>query len=235
MAGSWLLANFVRDFPVRLGRLGHTCRLGIRGVAEGRALQGNGRRFLFGLHLLLVQSFDLLGGPEIAQFFFRLIGHTTPLTTEEIAMITAVLGENGMRYQDVRIAEGGGLNLIFRWNGNLAFTAWYTICLPQAPANHSRTNRGLLVHELAHVYQHEKVGTRYMTEAIYLLIRTRRDCYGYGGTAGLTQAHQQQKQFAAFNREQQAQIVQDYYTKKEAGADTTPYEPFIQQLRQGVL
>jgi hypothetical protein len=182
-----------------------------------------------------VQTFDLLGGPEIAQFFLRLISHTTSLTATEKTMIAAILGEGGMRYQEVYIAEGGGLNLIFRWNGNLAFTAWYTICLPQAPANRTRTNRALLVHELTHVYQYEKLGSRYLTEAIYMLIKTRRDCYGYGGTAGLARAHEQKSCFADFNREQQAQIVQDYFSRQRNGEDVAAYEPFIQQLQKGVL
>jgi hypothetical protein len=187
------------------------------------------------LHLALVHCFDWLGGPRIAQIFLRFIAYSTPLTADEIATMKAILGENGLRYDTVRIAQDGGLNFIFRWNGNLAFTAWYTICLPQVPAAHSRGNRALLVHELTHVYQYEKVGTRYMTEAIYMLIKTRRDCYQYGGTAGLIQAHQQQKRFADFNREQQAQIIQDYYARQEKGADVAAYLPFVQQLREGLL
>jgi hypothetical protein len=140
-----------------------------------------------------------------------------------------------MRFQDVRIAEGGLLQWVFRFNGNLAFTAWHTIFLPRAPVSHARQNLALLVHELTHVYQYEQVGTRYMTEAVYMLITTRRDCYQYGGAAGLQQAHQQQVPLSAFNREQQAQIIQDFFSNCQTGSEITPFLPYIEDLRHGRL
>ncbi len=202
-------------------------------------LRSYSNAFVQRLHLLLVSAFDFMGGPKFCQFFIHLISHTSPLTPEEIAILSSIFGANGMRYQDVRIAEGGLLAWVFRVNGRLAFTTWYTINLPQPipgqTKEHSRANLSLLVHECAHVYQFEKVGSRYLTEAIYILIKTRRNCYQYGGPSGLKQAHQQKKSYAGFNREQQAQIVQDYYTRREQGKDTSLYEPFIRQLRQGIL
>lgn len=241
--------NLVRDLPARSRRLAVTCGRGgwgavclpleaVRAVRQkrlGEWARGNGRAFVHGLHLCLVQTFDLGGGPELAQFFFRLIAQTAPLTPAETAMISAILGPENLRCQDVRIAEGGGLKFIFKWNGNLAFTAWHTISLPQNPAHHSRANRALLVHELAHVYQYEKVGTCYMTEAIYALAKTKRDCYQYGGATGLARAYEQGKKYAQFNREQQAQIVQDYYIKQAAGQDVSAYLPYVAAWRDGRL
>ncbi len=241
--------NLVRDFPARYGRLVRTTQAGIRcleqlpaaGAAASRQRHMNRWlttticRLIRGAHLFLVQWFDLIGGPEIIQLLFHLFINTTPLTPDEIATMTAILGPKAMRYQDVRIATGGILTFIFKWNGNLAFTAWHTISLPPAPAHHTRANRGLLVHELLHVYQYENVGSRYMTEAIYVLIKTRRDCYQYGGITGLREAAHQQRRYAQFNREQQAQIVQDYYNRQLNGLDVATYQPYIQQLRDGQL
>jgi hypothetical protein len=45
----------------------------------------------------------------------------------------------------------------------------------------------------------------------------------------------QGKRLANFNREQQAQIAQDYYTATCTHEDTAAYEPFIRQLRAGEL
>lgn len=215
--------NLVRDFLVRLGRINQTLRTA---VAHKPPLGHT-------LHLLIVQLFDLVGGPELAQVFLRLLAHTTPLTAAETAVMTNIIGVQ-LRFTDVRLATGGLSQWIFRYNGNLAFTAWHTIFLPETPAR-SRQNQALLVHELTHVYQYERVGTRYMTEAISVLIATRRDCYAYGGAVGLTQAHGQQIPMASFNREQQAQIVQDYFTLWAAEEDVTAYLPYMKEVQHGRL
>lgn len=243
--------NLVRDFPVRAARLLATVWRGVQGVVFFLPEVGrqNGRlspyvRYKIGrladwLHQLTANLFDLVGGPEIAQFFMHLITNTTPLTGAEIAMMTTILGPNAMRYGDIRVAEGGLFNLIFKLNGNLAFATWHTINLPltsSSPAHsHTRQSLPIVVHELTHVYQYEQVGTRYLGEAIYMLIKTKRDCYNYGGSSGLTAACTEGKKYCDFNREQQAKITQDYFYLCQAGYDTAPYEPFLQQARAGEL
>lgn len=240
--------NLWRDFPVRFGRLRRTCRQGLVGLAHllpaGFEAAGSGRfrswlrltigQAIGGLHLLLAQLFDLVGGPELAQFWLHLITNTTPLSQAEVALITAIVGPERMRYRDVRVAEGGLMDLIFKLNGNLAFATWHTINLPRS-GRHTRANLAVLVHELAHVYQYEQVGSRYLGEAIYMLIKTRRDCYDYGGPAGLQIAAAAGKQYRAYNREQQAKMVEDYFARRQQGLDTAAYEPFIAQLRAGNL
>lgn len=241
--------NLVRDFPVRAGRLAQTLYGGLTGIllvlpeAIGAAGQGQFRswwrqaagRFAGWSHRLASQLFDLLGGPEITQFLAHLITNTTPLEEEELSIISSILGPSGMRYKDVRVAEGGLQELIFRWNGNLAYTTWHTIHFPRSGsgAAHSRANLAILVHELTHVYQHECVGSRYLGEAIYQLIVTKRKCYDYGYVPGLREAYINGKQYKEFNREQQAQIVQDYFVRQRKGADVTAYRPFMVQLRRG--
>lgn len=215
--------NLVRDFPARVRRIRQT---GATAVTHTSPLRKT-------VHLLVVQLFDLVGGPELAQIFLRMLAHTTPLTAAETAVITDIVGIH-LRFTDVRLAEGGLARLIFRFNGNLAFTAWHTIFLPQTPSR-SRQNLALLVHELTHVYQYEQAGTRYMTEAIYMLVTTHRDCYTYGGAAGLAQAHENQKPLSSFNREQQAQIVQDYFSLQAAGEEVAAYLPYVDELRHGRL
>ena len=144
-----------------------------------------------------------------------------------------IFGLNNLRYRDVRVAQGGILNLIFRYNGGLAFATWYTIHLPRVGSGrgNGRSNLPLLIHELTHVFQYHHAGSRYLGEAIYYLVTTQRDCYRYGGAIGLQSSWQQGKKLCQFNREQQAQIIQDYFEKMQAGQDVSSYLPYLVQLQ----
>jgi hypothetical protein len=160
--------------------------------------------------------------------------YTTPLTAVERTAVQPIFGPHNLRYQDVRVAQGGILNLIFRYNGGLAFATWHTIHLPcgERGDGNGRQNLSLLVHELTHVFQYHHIGSRYLGEAIYFLITTRRDCYQYGGAVGLQSCWLQGKTFRQFNREQQAQIIQDYFAKLQKQQDVSAYLPYISQLQQ---
>jgi hypothetical protein len=240
--------NLVRDLPIRLHRLmqtGWRLILGILfflpefvdSVRFGETWQWFGykiRRMIDWLHHLVWQLFDLIGGPEIAQFVFHFFNNTTPLTAEEIAMMSQIIGPDGIRFHETRVAQGGLLSIIFKLNGNLAFATWRTINIPQTGL-HTRENLSLVAHELTHVYQYEMIGSRYLGEAIYMLIKTKRDCYNYGGKNGLALACSTGRHYCDYNREQQAMIVQDYCTLLQLGADVSVYKPFIEEVRQGLF
>lgn len=254
---AWLWPlNLVRDFPARSGRLAATFFAGgktllllplfIWRVRHRQTFWQETRGWVgpmsIWLHLFLVQLFDLVGGPEICQFVMHLGMHTTPLTAAEWAAAQTIFGPKNLRYHDVRVAHGGILNAIFRYNGGLAFATWYTIHLPggenrvgERGGGNGRQNLSLLIHELTHIFQYHHVGTRYLGEAIYYLITTRRDCYQYGGFAGLSACWQQGKKFSQFNREQQAQIIQDYFVKFQTRQDVTAYLPYLAQLQDRSL
>ncbi len=238
--------NLVRDFPRRNGRFLQTLHSGLKTarhlpaeLQKAKQKRNGIKRLGNWLHLLLVQLFDLVGGPEIVQFWLHLLTYTTPLTPTEIKMMQTLLGEKGMRYQDIRVAQGGLMKYVFQNNGNLAFATWYTINLPQYHGGNvdlpTRQNLPIVVHELTHVYQYHTVGSRYMSEAIYVLIKHKRNCYAYGGGQGLAEALHSQLTMADFNREQQAQIVQDYFARTEAGREVHNYLPFIIQMKAGRL
>jgi len=240
--------NLVRDFPMRIGRFLNTLVRAVDAVlffipeildaVRHRELSGWLRfktsRFFDWLHQLLTNIFDLFGGPEALEFLLHLLTKTTPLSGDEVAMISAILGPEAMRYGDVRVVEGGLFDLIFKLNGNLAFATWHSINLP-CIGRHTRENRSIVVHELTHVYQYERVGSRYLGEAIYMLIKTKRDCYNYGGSAGLSEACLAGQKYRHFNREQQAMITQDYYSRGQIGLDVSTYEPFIIEVRSGEI
>ncbi len=240
--------NLVRDFPIRIGRLINTLIRGLDAIffivpefldaLRHRETTGWLRykigQFFDWLHQFLTQIFDLLGGPEILEFLIHLLTNTTPLSGDEVTIISAILGPEAMRYGDVRVVEGGLFDLIFKLNGNLAFATWHSINLPRT-GRHTRANKSIVVHELTHVYQYERVGSRYLGEAIYMLVKTKRDCYNYGGSNGLSEACLARRKYRHFNREQQAMITQDYYLRTAKGLDVATYEPFIAEVQSGEI
>lgn len=225
--------NLLRDLPRRLQRLGQARRgmhsaitlLPAHQPREGRAVRA---------HTMSAFLFDALGGPEVAQYLMHLFMVTTPLTTEEREAIASVLGPAAMRYEDVRIAEGGILPFIFRRNGGRGFCTWHTIHL-QREGRHTRKDLSLLVHEATHVMQYERLGTTYIGEALYAQRKLGRGAYDYGGVEGLQKALAEGLALRTFNREAQAQIVQDYYRRREDGLDVTAYEPFVKQAQAGAF
>ena len=81
-----------------------------------------------------------------------------------------------------------------------------------------------LIHELTHIAQMERVGSRYLVEAFYA-----QATEGYNYTPG------EKPHLCDYNREQQASIVADYYFKRAYGVPTAAYEPYIAELRAGKL
>lgn len=183
------------------------------------------------LHHLACCLFDLMGGPEMAQLLLRGLTTTRPLTAEEIEVAAAVLGERAIPYQRVRLAQGGLLTYAFQLNKNRAFATWHTINMPQGRDK----DLPLLVHELTHTCQFERVGTVYIGQALQEQRKHGREAYHYGGEEGLRSARAAGKCYRHYNREQQGQISQDYCARLYAGQDVSAYAPFIAELRAGEL
>ena len=218
------LANLIRLLPARVGRIGLTLgfvmvglvmflpigvRVWRRGgrsnfaawLRRGRGAAGSGRSSSCS------RCLDLFGVPELFAFLWRSMTRASPLTGDEIVAATSVLGPLALRFQDIRVAQGGVLRPIFRRNGGRAFATFHTVNLPTT-GYHERSNVAIVVHELVHVYQYERAGSRYFAEA---LLAQHEAGYDYGGAEALQLACRQGKRLRDFNREQQAQIVQDYY------------------------
>ena len=238
--------HLIRDLPVRTGRLALTLWAAVLGlislvpnaVRAWRAGRWAGLKAwarVAVLHTggwlatLLTRVADLIGLPELLDFLWRTASHISPLTGAEIAAASRVLGPTALRWGDVRVAQGGLLGLWYRLKGDRAFNMFYTVNLPRG-GPHARENLDILIHELVHVYQYERVGSVYGAESLYA---QKTDGYNYGGAEGLRQARSEGKRFCAFNREQQASIVQDYYLQLCHGWDATDYEPFIAEMRAG--
>jgi len=241
----WLV-NLLRELPPRVARLAIALWRGVRGVvlALPRAYRAATDRSGPGLAawlrrvprdvgiwliVLLFRVLDLFGVPELWSFVLQMVCHVTPLTGPEIGAAAGILGPTAIRYADVRIAEGGALNFIFARNGGRAFTTFHTVNLPTT-GRHSRTHFDILLHELVHVYQYERTGGLYVAEAIYAQHTTG---YSYGTPDDLVQCLATGICYRNFNREQQAQLVQDYYERCVEEHPVAAFEPFIWDMQAG--
>ena len=185
----------------------------------------------------IARAFDALRGPIILETIWRLITCDRALSETEFRAASSVLGSSAIRYDKVRVADGGLLWLIFKFNKKRAFATFHTINIPGSGGGSSR-RLDVVVHELVHVYQFEIIGSLYIWQAL------RAQCskgYKYGGWRQLKRDWKKGVHFSDYNREQQGQIAQDYYRKvvaKGLSAEhpvTQAYEPFINELRKGKL
>ncbi|MCL4870826.1 MAG: DUF4157 domain-containing protein [Anaerolineae bacterium] len=248
-AAQWVV-NLIRDLPARLSRLASTLWEGFSGVLTFipeaiQALASGGLKGLAdwlwekakkgGAWILTFVSrvFDVIGGPEAVEFIWHILTKARPLTGDEISAGSELLGPSAVRWGDVRVAEGGLLELIFALNNKRAYVMFHTINLPSGEGTDT------VVHELTHVYQYEKAGSLYLGEAIHAQATRGSGAYNYGGPDGLVAAQAGGRPFSSFNREEQAQIAQDYYRYVlKGGMDLTDeqkaaYEHYIAELRAG--
>jgi hypothetical protein len=137
----------------------------------------------------------MMGGRALSAIQ-TLIGVEPPgrkLSGDEIATLEKVYG-NSIDYSQIRIKEGkSGL---FSTTGR-AFTHGNTIYIP--PENMPMT-KDLLVHETAHVWQHQNGGTDYMSEALW----AQNFGDGYEFDKGLNEG----KSWSQLNPEQQGEFLQ---------------------------
>lgn len=70
-------------------------------------------------------------------------------------------------------------------------------------------HEALLIHELVHVWQYERLGSVYIPLA--LKAQHSKEGYDYGGVQALQQALATGRDLLDFNLEQQADIVADYF------------------------
>ena len=90
---------------------------------------------------------------------------------------------------------------------------------------------------MTHVWQYEQDGAIYMPQAIHAQVAGAE--YQYGGVAGLQAAQTAGLGITSFNREQQGQIVQDFYRIKQgqkpydgtgSAVDLPLYAHFVKDL-----
>lgn len=189
---------------------------GLRVGARERAVERAGGRavLLVALARLLLQlpadALLLLLARVVsaAQTLLGIESTGRPLDADERALVRAVFGD-GIALEGVRV-KGPRLGLLGL--PHRAFVVGDTIHVPGLTGSLATAAPALLVHEAAHVWQHQRHGTRYLSEC--LLAQWCGEGYDLG--RGLKRA----RAFAELNFEQQAELL-------ELALDADAREPLL--------
>jgi hypothetical protein len=209
------LAYALENYPRRLDRV-------IRHFRKGRqAFSGAG---LIELTFLILDLFLVLDLYELLCSLAK--PNCRFLREDEVTLARQVFGD-AIRYDLVVLDQGARLGALHR--KGIVYVSGFTInswgCFSEA----------LLIHELTHVWQYQRLGSAYIPRALW----AQRSAmgYNYGGLAAL----QVKIKLEEFNLEQQADIAMDYfylsrgeypYWAPEAQSLHLPlYETIIQQMR----
>jgi hypothetical protein len=206
------VAHWVTRLPARVGRL-------VSGLIEGIATLkpwslgwweslfhvSTWEHFLSWVGTRLIDLLEIGGIGEVAETVNEFVKfNTRALNGREVAIAKSVFGIS-IDLTLVRVDERAVLGPSFT---KRAFTSFHTINA------WGGLEDSVLVHELTHVWQYETAGAIYMAQALHGQFQRGRDAYNYGGPDGLRAAQAKGQGLTAFNREEQAQIVQDFYLIK---------------------
>jgi len=147
------------------------------------------------------------------------------LTAEEIAASLEVHPVGAIPYDRICVSEGSPA---LKVNGNRAMATAHVIHAPVGGLDIPT-----MVHELSHVLQYQKVGPVMMVQALYGQLFGGGYNYGDLGQLRLTG-----KRFVHLNREQQAQVCEDYYRLRHGmvawfSNRVEDLEPFVADMRRG--
>lgn len=88
-----------------------------------------------------------------------------------------------------------------------------------------------LIHELAHVWQFQHYGWRYLPRSLKAQFGLGSAVYDFGGEEGLLQALLDGLCLRDFNPEQQGDICRDYYHRLRLDQRLSAWRPFIGELQ----
>jgi len=173
------------------------------------------------------------------------------LTPTEQAEAWSVFS-SALDYARVRVVEDAGwTNALPRLQARLAgrpapstdnaVTLGYRVCFPRrldTTADALAAGRfgdfGWLMHELTHAWQAERMGVRYLLQALQAQMKLGPQVYEYGGESAVRAATAAGKGLAAFNVEQQAEIARDSYMHGRHGLDVSAWMPFAAELSRAI-
>ena len=145
---------------------------------------------------------ELLGLGEAYETLMDLAKfNTRKMSGEEIAVASRVFG-GAIDFERVRIDERAVGPLVTE----RPYTSFHTI-----NDWSSTLDQSTLIHELTHVWQYEQSGAIYMPQALHQQFTRGDDAYNYKGVPGLQAAKAAGTSLTSFGREEQAQIVEDYF------------------------
>jgi hypothetical protein len=206
------ITHWITRLPERVGRLVMGLIHGISSVRpwslawwESLGHLSTWEHFLSWIGNRLIDLLEIAGVGEVAETINDFVKfNTRALSSREAAIAHSVFGKS-IDLHLVRIDERAVLGPAF---SKRAFTSFHTI------NGWGGLEDSVLVHELTHVWQYEKSGAVYMAQALHAQIKRGLGAYDYGGPDGLRAARSRGKGITSFNREEQAQIVQDFYLIK---------------------
>jgi hypothetical protein len=206
------VSHWVTRLPARVGRLVMGLIHGIGSVRpwslvwwESLTHLSTWEHFLFWVGTRLIDLLEIAGVGEVAETVNEFVKfNTRALSSREVAIAHKVFGKS-IDLALVRIDERAVLGPAI---SKRAFTSFHTINA------WGKLEDSVLVHELTHVWQYEKAGAIYMAQALHAQIQRGVGAYDYGGPDGLRAARAKGMHLTSFNREEQAQIVQDFYLIK---------------------
>jgi hypothetical protein len=168
------------------------------------------------------------------------------LRPDELAAAQQIF-DNGLDFTRVRVSEGSQVPNMVGQIGALmrgkpapqanAITVGNTSYFPRDLTS-DIVDIAWLMHELTHQWQYQHFGIRYLAEAIaastYVYCNPGEDPH-----TALIRCHTEGKTFGDFNREQQGDIVRDYYFAQKQATDPntaqqilSAWDPYLQEIRQ---
>ena len=177
---------------------------------------------------IVVLFMELLGFGEIYETVTDFVKpKTRPMLNWEQQLARTIFG-NTIDYQQVRIDESayiGPKQYLFCYVSFNIINSWHRM------PNH------ILMHELMHVWQYQRMGAIYMIRA--LIAQHTEMGYDYGGIAAIKEKMASGETLFDFNFEQQADVITDCFLMQQGYApqwgtaqleDLIIYQSFIQPI-----
>jgi len=164
---------------------------------------------------LMLKGIDLLPIPLIIETLMDVIKwKTRSMTADEIKVASSVFG-NAVNYNLIGMDPA---SWTVKKGKAMAYVTLHTINFEKSIPNH------ILVHEMTHIWQYKKHGSIYMTEALYA--QRWGGGYNYGGPDALKA--NVEKGLKAFNFEQQAEIVEDFFR----ATDKVVFKKYVDEIKE---
>lgn len=229
------IAFWMSQLPARVGRLLSTLWKGLKTFKpwtlkwwKSLADIDTWKGFLKWILTVALQSLEIGGLGEAYETIMDLIKfNTRVLSASELKAGKSIFGSS-INFDFVRVDIGAVIGPAF---SHRAYTSFHTI------NSWGTESTDVMVHELTHVWQYENAGAIYMPQAIHA--QKWGGGYDYGDVANLQLKKTAGEGLLSFNREQQAQIVQDFFRLRQDGfipgsaatpADLPLYADFVQTV-----
>lgn len=229
------IAFWMSQLPARVARLLSTLWKGLKTFKpwtlkwwKSLADIDTWKGFLKWILTVALQSLEIGGLGEAYETIMDLIKfNTRVLSASELKAGKSIFG-NSINFDFVRVDIGAVIGPAF---SHRAYTSFHTI------NSWGTESTDVIVHELTHVWQYENAGAIYMPQAIHA--QKWGGGYDYGDVANLQLKKTAGEGLLSFNREQQAQIVQDFFRLRQDGfipgsaatpADLPLYADFVQTV-----